>query len=77
MIYEIWWCFFCIGTVTLYRVHQWKKKRKDEGKDKYRDKGKDQQFEKGYHEKLFKQGYIDAQRKHGRFVRLGFIEKNS
>lgn len=34
-------------------------------------------FDKSYHEKLFKQGYIDAQRKHGRFVRLGFIEKNS
>jgi len=82
LIYEILWNFFCIGTVTLYRVHQLKRKRKGGCKDKYRDKDKDQQpidgfiFDKSYHEKLFHQGYADAQRKHGRFVRLGFIEKN-
>lgn len=86
--------FFCIGTVTLYRVHQLKKKRnmkrKRKGgcKDKYRDKDKDQQpidgfilfhklFDKSYHEKLFHQGYSDAQRKHGRFTHMGLIEKKS
>ena len=80
--------FFCIGTVTLYRVHQLKRKRKGGCKDKYRDKDKDQQaidgfilfhklFDKSYHEKLFHQGYADAQRKHGRFTHMGLLEKKA
>jgi hypothetical protein len=60
-----------------------KRKRKDGCKDKHRVKDKDRQaidgfiFDKSYHEKLFHQGYADAQRKHGRFTHMGLIEKKS